>query len=129
VPNLRDWYLQTAKAGANAVRTNGIPRVVNISSISAGAKPNLGTVSFDENVESIFNQTTANVVHLRPGYFMENFLAQVEAIQRVGVAYSRNETLRERNDNRVVRFSYARSRDPIAKIQVMKGSSCSPEHK
>jgi uncharacterized protein YbjT (DUF2867 family) len=95
VPNLRDWYLQTAKAGANAVRANGIPRVVNISSIGAGAKPNLGTISFGGNVESIFNQTTANVVHLRAGYFMENFLAQAEAIQR----------------DRVVRFSYASDHD------------------
>jgi uncharacterized protein YbjT (DUF2867 family) len=90
VPNMRDWYLQTAEAGANAVRTNGIARVVNISSIGAGAKPNLGTVSFSGDVESIFNQTGANVVHLRPGYFMENFLMQVEAIQ----------------GDRVVRFPY-----------------------
>lgn len=80
-PNMRDWYLQTAKAGANAVSANGIARAVNISSIGAGAKLNLGTVSFGGNVESIFNQTAANVVHLRPGYFMENFLAQIETIQ------------------------------------------------
>lgn len=77
VPNLRNWYVQTAKAGANAVSANSIPRVVNISSIGAGAKPNLGTVSFGGTVESIFDQTAANVVHLRPGYFMENFLAQM----------------------------------------------------
>jgi uncharacterized protein YbjT (DUF2867 family) len=79
--SLSDWYAQTAMAGAKAVRENGIKRVVNISSIGAGAKPNLGTVSFSGNVESIFNQTAANVVHLRPGYFMENFLEQVEAIR------------------------------------------------
>lgn len=79
--SLSDWYTQTAMAGAKAVRENGIRRVVNISGIGAGAKPNLGTVSFSGNVESIFNQTAANVVHLRPGYFMENFLEQVEAIR------------------------------------------------
>jgi uncharacterized protein YbjT (DUF2867 family) len=90
VPNLKDWYLHTAQAGANAVRTNGIARVINISSIGAGAKPNLGTVSFSGDVESIFNETGANVVHLRPGYFMENFLAQVKSIQR----------------DRMVRFTY-----------------------
>jgi uncharacterized protein YbjT (DUF2867 family) len=95
VPNLRDWYFQTATAGANAVRANNIPRVVNISSIGAGAKPNLGTVSFSGDVESIFNQTGANVVHLRPGYFMENFLMQVEAIER----------------ERVVRFPYPSDHD------------------
>lgn len=79
--SLSDWYIQTAMAGAKAVRENGIKRIVNISSIGAGAKPNLGTVSFIGNVESIFNQTAANVLHLRPGYFMENFLEQVEAIR------------------------------------------------
>jgi uncharacterized protein YbjT (DUF2867 family) len=95
VPNMRDWYLQTAKAGANAVSANGIPRVVNISSIGAGAKPNLGTVSFSGTVESILNQTAANVVHLRPGYFMENFLAQIETIQ----------------SDRTVRFPYPSDHD------------------
>lgn len=80
-PSLRDWYIQTAMAGASSVRENGIKRVVNISSIGAGAAPNLGTVSFGGNVESIFNQTFSNVVHLRPGYFMENFLEQVEVIR------------------------------------------------
>ncbi len=95
VPKMRDWYLHTATAGANAVRENNIPRVVNISGIGAGAKPNLGTVLFSGDVESIFNETGANVVHLRPGYFMENFLAQVEAIKR----------------ERVVRFAYPSDHD------------------
>ncbi|MBD1868866.1 NAD(P)H-binding protein [Cyanobacteria bacterium FACHB-471] len=95
VPNLKDWYLQTAKAGVNAVSANSIPRVVNISSIGAGAKLNLGTVSFGGDVESIFNETAANVVHLRPGYFMENFLAQIETIQ----------------SDRTVRFPYPSDHD------------------
>jgi uncharacterized protein YbjT (DUF2867 family) len=81
VPSLRDWYSQTAIAGAKAVRENDIKRVINISSIGAGAAPNLGTVSFSGETEAMFNQTAANVLHLRPGYFMENFLDQVEAIQ------------------------------------------------
>ncbi len=81
VPSLRDWYIQTAMAGAKAVRENSIKRVVNISGIGAGAEANLGTVSFVGNVESIFNQAAVNVLHLRPGLFMENFLEQVEAIR------------------------------------------------
>ncbi|MFN6498077.1 MAG: NAD(P)H-binding protein [Nostoc sp. DedQUE01] len=81
VSSLANWYIQTATAGAKAVRENGIKRVVNISGLGAGASSNLGTVSFIGDVESIFNQTGANVVHLRPGYFMENFLEQVENIR------------------------------------------------
>ncbi|NMG06464.1 NAD(P)H-binding protein [Brasilonema sp. UFV-L1] len=86
-PSLRDWCIQTAMAAAKAVRENGVKRVVNISGIGAGSASNLGTVSFGGNVESIFNQTTANVVHLRPGYFMENFLDQVEFIRRDDTVY------------------------------------------
>jgi uncharacterized protein YbjT (DUF2867 family) len=86
-PSLRDWCIQTAMAAAKAVRENGVKRVVNISGIGAGSASNLGTVSFGGNVESIFNQTTANVLHLRPGYFMENFLDQVEFIRRDDTVY------------------------------------------
>jgi len=86
-PSLSNWYIQTAMAGATAVRENGIKRAVNISSIGAGAKPNLGTVSFVGDVESIFNQTGAHVLHLRPGYFMENFLSQVKLIQQDHTVY------------------------------------------
>jgi uncharacterized protein YbjT (DUF2867 family) len=80
--SLSDWYTQTAMAGASAVRENGIDRVVNISAIGAGTKPNLGTVSLVGDVEAIFNQTGANILHLRPGYFMENFFTQVDSIRQ-----------------------------------------------
>ncbi len=93
-PSLRDWYTQTAitslsfaNAGARAVCENSIKRVVNISSLGAGAATNLGTVTFVGTVESIFNQTGANVLHLRPGYFMENFLEQVKFIEQDHAVY------------------------------------------
>ncbi|GAA6619232.1 NAD(P)H-binding protein [Scytonema sp. NUACC26] len=86
-PSLRDWYIQTATTGAKAVRENGIKRVVNISGLGAGAKADLGTVTFVGTVELIFNQTLSNVLHLRPGYFMENFLGQVKFIQQDNAVY------------------------------------------
>lgn len=86
-PSLRDWYSQTAMIGARAVRENGIKRVVNISSLGAGAEANLGTVTFVGTVESIFNESCSNVLHLRPGYFMENFLGQVKFIQQDNAVY------------------------------------------
>jgi uncharacterized protein YbjT (DUF2867 family) len=85
--SLRDWYIQTAMAGARAVRENSIKRVVNISSLGAGASADLGTVTFVGTVESIFNQTLSNVLHLRPGYFMENFLGQVKFIEQDNAVY------------------------------------------
>ncbi|MGL5059993.1 MAG: NAD(P)H-binding protein [Microcoleus sp.] len=86
-PSLSDWYIQTAMSAATAVGENDIKRVVNITSIGAGAASNLGTVSFSGNVESILDRTNANVLHLRPGYFMENFLTQVESIRRDRTVY------------------------------------------
>jgi NAD(P)-dependent dehydrogenase (short-subunit alcohol dehydrogenase family) len=106
VSSLSDWYTQTAMAGATAVRENGIDRVVNISSIGAGAKPNLGTVSFSGDVEAIFNQTGANILHLRPAskflaadrcvfsvpmyYFSiaSNFKAYIDRVVRVGHTFT-----------------------------------------
>ncbi|HIK15355.1 MAG TPA: NAD(P)H-binding protein [Leptolyngbyaceae cyanobacterium M33_DOE_097] len=85
--SLRDWYIQTAIAGARAVRENSIKRVVNISSLGAGASEDLGTVTFVGTVESIFNQTLSNVLHLRPGYFMENFLGQIKFIEQDNAVY------------------------------------------
>ncbi|MDF5722908.1 MAG: NAD(P)H-binding protein [Rhizonema sp. PD37] len=86
-PGLRDWYTQTAMTGARAVHENSIKRVVNISSLGAGAAADLGTVTFVGTVESIFNQTFSNVLHLRPGYFMENFLGQVKFIEQDNTVY------------------------------------------
>lgn len=83
--DLRDWFQRTATAAAAAIRENRIPRVVHVSSIGAGASPHLGTVSLVGEVETILNRAAENVVHLRPGYFMENCLAQVESLQREGV--------------------------------------------
>ncbi len=86
-PSLRDWYRQTAMIGAKAVEENRIQRVVNISSVGAGSGTDLGTVTFAGTVETIFNQTGSNVLHLRPGYFMENFLEQVKFIQQDSAVY------------------------------------------
>jgi uncharacterized protein YbjT (DUF2867 family) len=86
-PSLSDWFIQTATTAASSVRENGIKRVVNISSIGAGADSDLGTVSLVGSVESIFNQTSSNVLHLRPGYFMENFLDQIEFIRQDHTVY------------------------------------------
>jgi uncharacterized protein YbjT (DUF2867 family) len=86
-PSLRDWYRQTAIIAARAVQENHIKRVVNISSVGAGAGTDLGTVTFAGTVETIFNQTGSNVLHLRPGYFMENFLEQIKFIQQDNAIY------------------------------------------
>ncbi|UOG77636.1 NAD(P)H-binding protein (plasmid) [Hymenobacter tibetensis] len=79
------WYQAIAAAGAAAVRTHQIAHVVLVSSLGAGMAPGLGTVSYVGELEQQLNATGAHVVALRPGYFMENFLAQAPAIRTQGV--------------------------------------------
>jgi hypothetical protein len=72
--NVREWHIRTAESGAAAVLRNGINRVVSISSVGAGSSPNLGAVTFLEEVDGIFNGAAENVVTLGPGFFMETIL-------------------------------------------------------
>lgn len=84
-PDWEQWYHAVGAAGASALRENQIPRAVLVSSLGAGMAPGLGTVSYIGDTERRFNKTGARVVHLRPGYFMQNFLLQAERIRTQGV--------------------------------------------
>ena len=71
---------------AAAVRNAGIKNVVALSSIGADKTTGTGPVLGLYNLEQKLNQVSgANVLHLRPGYFMENTLPQVNAIRQMGV--------------------------------------------
>lgn len=85
--DMRKWYLDTAEAASFAIQENGINRVVNLSSIGAGMRDGLGTVSYVGPTEVILNKSVDNIVHLRPGYFMENLLLQRDAIQNGTLAF------------------------------------------
>lgn len=86
-PDLHAWYERMGESAAGAVQSNHIPYVVHIS--SAGAQlPNAGPVSGLGQVEKYLNSTDANIVHLRPGYFMENTLMQLDAIRHQNAMFS-----------------------------------------
>lgn len=84
VSSLKEWYDDVIAAGVAAVKENNIPRVVAISALGAGAADNLGTVTYVGNLERAFKKAAPNVVFLRPGYFMENFLMQKDDILKNG---------------------------------------------
>jgi len=84
VPSLKIWYQQITEAGVFAVKKNKIKRVVILSSLGAGAKSNLGTVSYTGDMESEFDKLDADVLALRPGYFLENFILQAQDIVKTG---------------------------------------------
>lgn len=81
--DLRAWYDRMGASAAGAVQSNGISHVVNISSVGAQL-PNAGPVSGLGQIETYLNGTDANIIHLRPGFFMENTLMQLDAIRHQG---------------------------------------------
>ena len=67
-----------------AVRAAGTPRVVNISSIGAQHDEGTGPVAGLHDVEEMLDASGAAVLHLRPAYFFENYVVQVDAIKAMG---------------------------------------------
>jgi uncharacterized protein YbjT (DUF2867 family) len=81
VTDPRGYYETIAQSVAGAVRENRISYVVNLSSTGAHQETGVGPVSLLGIVERAIEEAGQNVLHLRPGYFFENFLMQIESIR------------------------------------------------
>jgi uncharacterized protein YbjT (DUF2867 family) len=78
---------RVSDAIAAAVKNTGIKNVVSLSGFGADKTKGTGPVIGLHNLEQKLDQIdTANVLHLRAGYFMENTLPQVGAIRMAGSA-------------------------------------------
>lgn len=85
-PDVADYHSELGAVAATAIRESKIPYVVNVS--SAGAHlDNAGPISGLAAVERQMNAVAENIVHLRPGFFMENFLQHIETIKNDGAIY------------------------------------------
>lgn len=86
-PSIKEWYDKVVASGLNAVEKNEIPKVILISALGAGIPSGKSTVAYVADMEKAFNKVAKNVLALRPGYFMENFLMQKESIINQGQFY------------------------------------------
>lgn len=85
VQDIRAHYRNFAAAAAMAARENAIPHVVHLSSVGAELESGNGPVAGLHAAEQVLDAAgIPNLTHLRPGYFMENTLAQVPAILQMG---------------------------------------------
>ena len=76
---------RVSDAIAAAVENAGTQNVVALSSIGADKPSGTGPVLGLHHLEEKLNQiSSANVLHLRAAYFMENTLPQVNAIRKMG---------------------------------------------
>ena len=85
-PDWRIYIVQTAFSIASAVRASKVQYVVNLSSQGAhlpeGAGPVSGLFYMEQMLNSIPN---LRVKHLRPGFFMENFLAYAGMMKHMDI--------------------------------------------
>lgn len=82
--NVRAFQNRLGTSAAAAIRANGIPRVVNLSSLGAYLSTGVGPIGGLHDVEGLLSDAAENVTHLRPGFFFENLLWQVESIRNWG---------------------------------------------
>ena len=86
-PDFRAFQDRVTDALAAALNNAGVTHVVTLSSIGADKADRTGPVVGLHYLEQQLNAIDSlNVLHLRAGYFMENTLAQIGIIQKMGMA-------------------------------------------
>lgn len=95
-----DWKGHIGQQGENyaaAIEASGVKKVVNLSSIGAHMETGCGPVSGLFRVEKAYSRLcSVDILHLRPGFFFTNFLANIGMIkhmQIIGGNYGTNSTL------------------------------------
>jgi len=84
--DLRAWQTEAGTALVSGIREAGVPYVVNLSSVGAQHHEGTGPIAGLREQEDRFNElSVANVLHLRPGWFMENFFMSLDVIRGMGV--------------------------------------------
>jgi len=76
------YYSLIAENAAAAIKANGIPRVVFLSSIGAHLERGVGPVNGLHRAEKIIRQEAENLIILRPAFFMENYLMALPGISQ-----------------------------------------------
>ena len=86
-PHYRKFQAGITDAGAQAVKANGIPHVVLLSSVGAQHAEGTGPIAGLHHAEVAFAEAGTTLTALRPTYFMENYFANLESILSEGHVY------------------------------------------
>jgi len=79
------YQMRAGKAIADALEENHIRYVVHLSSVGADLERGNGPVRGLHFQELRLNDLDANVLHLRPAFFMENNLSNIGTIKNLGI--------------------------------------------
>lgn len=88
VTDVRGYYETIAGSVSGAIRENRIPYVVNLSSAGAHLEKGTGPIALLGIIEKAIDAVAENVLHLRPSYFFENFLTQIEPIRTANTIFN-----------------------------------------
>jgi len=95
--NWRASQNEVGKIYDDALKTNGVKYVVNLSSIGAHLQQGAGPISGLYDFEQMLNKIPSlHVKHLRPSFFFYNFLNQIPMIKQAGIMggnYGKDEKL------------------------------------
>lgn len=84
-PDFHAYQARFGEATVTAIVESGVTRVVNLSSIGgelpSGTGPIAGLHAQEERLNALHG---VEVLHLRPGYFMENLLWTIPVIRQIG---------------------------------------------
>jgi uncharacterized protein YbjT (DUF2867 family) len=84
-PDVAAHQDKVTDAIASGVERSGVSHVVNLSSIGAHLESGTGPIAGLHRMEKRLDRIPGlNVVHLRPAFFMENLLADVDVIRTIG---------------------------------------------
>lgn len=84
--DLKSCYENIGKNYAEAIYSNGIEYVVNLSSVGAHLPQGAGPISGLHRAEKALNALeNVNIKHLRPVYFFTNFIANILMIKQMGI--------------------------------------------
>src|SRR5262245_62654032 len=83
--NLLEYMDEIGDSIYTALRHTKVPNVVNLSSIGAQLPSGTGPIAGLHNQEERLNKLDANILHLRPTFFMENFLMDIPMIREMGM--------------------------------------------
>ena len=87
--DFRAYQNEVAASLCSAIAESGVQRVVSLSSLGAELPEGTGPIAGLYDLEGRLNALDGvAVLHLRPAYFMENWLLQIETIKRMHVAGS-----------------------------------------
>ncbi len=87
-PDMIAEYRQLATVAREAAKANSVSRIVHVSTLGAHLnREEMGLIRGQHFAETIIREAAPHVIHLRNGFFFENYLMSAGSIAQAGQVY------------------------------------------